>query len=363
AARAGPVPRPLASRASDAGPVRDAAVRVRAASLPRPRARRRPAPRRRRLLEPGRARRLLHRELPPDGDGGEDPLPDPEPAAVEAALPGDRRDTPRVGEERPADAARVRRAVPRRDPRRPPCRHRRGGSHGAVRAARRLRVGRGRIPRMIKLYHAPRTRSVRIHWLLEELGIPYTLETVDFVPPSTPFAQRTPFGKFPAIEDGDVKMFESGAILEYILERYGKGRLAPPPGPPAAPRGTGGRPPCLRGVPCAEAPASPPMGNMAWHMMFRQDADQLPGAMADYRGWALAALDVLERGLAGRDYLLGGELSGADIMMGYTVIVAKWLGLVDERHANVAGYLARLQERPALRATVLRRPPSPSPPR
>src|SRR5262249_57334436 len=128
-------------------------------------------------------------------------------------------------------------------------------------------------------------------------------------------------------------------------------------------RATAARAPYLQWGHFAGATASPPMGNLAWHMMFKQDADQLPGAMADYRGWALAALDVLERGLAGRDYLLGGELSGADIMMGYTVIVAKWLGLVDERHANVAGYLARLQERPALRATVLRRPPSPSPPR
>jgi len=199
---------------------------------------------------------------------------------------------------------------------------------------------------MIKLYHAPRTRSVRIHWLLEELGIPYTLETVDFVPPSTPFAQRTPSGKFPAIEDGDVTMFESGAILEYILERYGKGRLAPPPG-------TAARAPYLQWVHFAEATAFPPMGNMAWHMMFRQDADQLPGAMADYRGWALAALDVLERGLAGRDYLLGGELSGADIMMGFTVMCAKWFGFLDQRYPNINAYLARLEERPAFRKTVV----------
>jgi len=198
---------------------------------------------------------------------------------------------------------------------------------------------------MIKLYHAPRTRSVRIHWLLEELGIPYTLETVDFVPPKTPFAQRTPSGKFPAIEDGGVTMFESGAIVEYILERYGKGRLAPPPG-------TAARAPYLQWVHFAEATAFPPMGNMAWHMIFKQDADQLPGPMADYRSSALAALDVVERGLAGRDYLLGGELSGADIMMGYTVMCAKWFGLLDERYPNITAYLARLEERPAFRNTV-----------
>ena len=83
---------------------------------------------------------------------------------------------------------------------------------------------------MIKLYHATRTRSFRIVWLLEELGIPYELEKMAFVPPQTPFAQASPFGKFPAIEDGELTMFESGAILEYVIERYGNGRLAPAPG-------------------------------------------------------------------------------------------------------------------------------------
>ena len=81
---------------------------------------------------------------------------------------------------------------------------------------------------MLKLYHGALTRSARILWLLEELELDYELETVEFKPPSEPFAQPTPSGKLPAIEDGDVVMFESGAILEFVLERYGEGRLAPP---------------------------------------------------------------------------------------------------------------------------------------
>jgi glutathione S-transferase len=79
---------------------------------------------------------------------------------------------------------------------------------------------------VIKLYHSPRSRSVRIYWLLEELGVPYELVTIDFTPPARPFAQSTPTGKVPTLEDGEVTMFESGAILEYVLERYGQGRLA-----------------------------------------------------------------------------------------------------------------------------------------
>jgi glutathione S-transferase len=193
----------------------------------------------------------------------------------------------------------------------------------------------------MKLYHAPRTRSARIVWLLEELGLPYELEQVAFkppLPPAKPFAQASPFGKLPALRDGDVEMFESGAILEYVLERYGRGRLAPPPGTPL-------RGPFLQWVHFAEGTAFPPLGNIAWHT-FKQDLDSIPDAIADYRRWAAAALDVLEQALSGKDYLLGAELSGADIMMGYTVQCAKWFGLLTDTHPNLVAYLARLEARP-----------------
>jgi glutathione S-transferase len=198
---------------------------------------------------------------------------------------------------------------------------------------------------MIKLYHSPRTRSVRIYWLLEELGLPYELETVDFTPPTRPFAQRTPLGKVPVLEDGDLTMGESGAILEYVLERYGQGRLAPAPG-------TLLRGPFLQWVHFAEATAFTGIGNLAWHRLFRQDADTIPAAMADYQAWADAALDVVERALAGRDYLLGRELSGADIMMGYTVLVAKWFGMLTAAYPNLSRYVARLEARPALQKAL-----------
>jgi glutathione S-transferase len=194
---------------------------------------------------------------------------------------------------------------------------------------------------MLKLYHAPRTRSVRIYWLLEELGLPYELQVIEFTPPAgKPFAQQTPSGKVPTLQDGDLEMFESGAILEYILERYGKGRLAPAPGTPQ-------RGPFLQWVHFAEATAFPPFGNLAWHTIFRKDADSMPNAMADYRNWAVAALEVLERALAGKSYVLGAEFSGADVMMGYTVQVAKWFGMLGDEYPNLNAYLTRLQARPA----------------
>jgi glutathione S-transferase len=114
---------------------------------------------------------------------------------------------------------------------------------------------------MIKLYHAQLTRSIRIIWLLEELGIPYELATVAFKPPRHSFEQNTPSGKFPVIEDGSMVMSESGAILEYLIEKYGNGRLAPAIG--SADRG-----PYLQWLHFAEATAFPPIGDVARHTMF-----------------------------------------------------------------------------------------------
>ena len=73
----------------------------------------------------------------------------------------------------------------------------------------------------LTLYFAPWTRSVRVAWLLEELALPYRLERVEFLPPAKAFfAQRTPTGKLPTLVDGDVVLCESGAIVEYVIERH-----------------------------------------------------------------------------------------------------------------------------------------------
>jgi glutathione S-transferase len=129
---------------------------------------------------------------------------------------------------------------------------------------------------MIKLYHAQFTRSIRILWLLEELGLPYELVKVAFKPPRYSFEQDTPTGKFPSMEDGGVVLFESGAILEYLIEKYGKGRLAPPAGSPD--RGL-----YLQWVHFAEATAFPPIADLAQHTMFLPEAQRIPQVAADAR--------------------------------------------------------------------------------
>lgn len=198
---------------------------------------------------------------------------------------------------------------------------------------------------MIKLYHAPLTRSIRIYWLLEELGVPYQLEVVPFTVGKTPFSQRSPYGKLPAIEDGELTMCESGAILEYVLDRYGEGRLAPRLGTPQ--RGE-----FLQWVHFAEATALPPLGDIVRHTIFKPEAERIPAVVEDARARAAAGFAVVERALDGKDYLLGREFSAADVMMGVTLLIARRLKVLDERYPNLLAYLARLEARPALQKAL-----------
>lgn len=201
---------------------------------------------------------------------------------------------------------------------------------------------------MIRLYHSPRTRSVRIYWLLEELGIPYELHTVAFAPESLKspdYLQVNPLGKVPTLQDGTLTMFESGAILEYLLERYGNGRLA-------AAVGTPQRGPFLQWVHFAEATALPPLADLAQHTIFKPEAERVPAVIADARTRTTAVLGVLERALDGKSYLLGNEFSGADIMTGYALLLTKWFGLLSDKYPNLTAYLGRLEQRPALQKAL-----------
>jgi glutathione S-transferase len=194
---------------------------------------------------------------------------------------------------------------------------------------------------MIKLYFAPMTRSVRVLWLLEELSLPYTLERVDFLPPEKKFfAQATPTGKLPTLDDDGVVMCESGAILEYLLERYGDGRLAPA-------RGTPERAAFLQWMHFSESTVFPPLGIVIWLTRYR-DAAELPSELiADARSRAASGLDYVEQALGDRPYLVGSDFSAADIMMGFSLVAAKVVGVLDDRYPVIDRYLARLQERPA----------------
>jgi glutathione S-transferase len=198
----------------------------------------------------------------------------------------------------------------------------------------------------MKLYYAPRTRAVRIVWLLEELELPYELERVEFVPPSKRFFQQaTPTGKLPTLEDGEITMCESGAIVEYLVERYGNGQLAPAIGTPERAR-------YLQWVHYAESTAFPPIGIVVWLTLYRTDAASHPEIVADARDRAAAGFEFLEGQMGDADYLVGDAFTAADVMMGFTLVAAQMLGVLDERFPKLAAYIGRLETRSAYRKAL-----------
>ena len=201
---------------------------------------------------------------------------------------------------------------------------------------------------MVTLYHSPRTRSLRVLWLLEELGLPYELRTLSFsaeVLKGPEYAKVNPLGKVPSITDGELTMFESGAIVEYLVERYGNGRLAPKPGTPA--RGA-----YLQWIHFAESTCMPPVSDLAQHTIFKPEAERIPALIPDAHARIAAWLGVLESALTGTPYLLGSEISAADVMMGYALLLTKWFGILGEQYPNLNTYLARLEARPALQKAL-----------
>ncbi len=196
---------------------------------------------------------------------------------------------------------------------------------------------------MITLYHSPGSRSVRVRWLLEELGLDHRIETLSFTDgsmQSPAYLAKNPLGKVPTLEDDGVVLFESGAIVEYLLERYAKGRLAPAPGSPE-------RPAFLQWLHWSEATFMPPVGEIAQHSFMRPEAERIPAVVADARKRLTRLLDVVEKELASRDTLLPSGFSAADIMLGYALQLAKMLGQLPEDHPRTNAYLARLAARPA----------------
>lgn len=193
------------------------------------------------------------------------------------------------------------------------------------------------------IHHAPNTRSVRAVWLFEELGLPYELEIYklgDAKMRTPEYRGIHPMGRVPAVVDGDVTIFESGAIVEYILARYGEGRLRPTPAAPEFPD-------YLQWLHYAEGMLMPPVNIIVVETLFLPEERRNQTNVDRSRKLLSRMLSAVENGLEGKEYL-AGAFSGADIMTGHACIVAARLGGDISDKPNVSAYIDRLQARPAL---------------
>ncbi len=194
----------------------------------------------------------------------------------------------------------------------------------------------------MKIYHVKGTRSVRVIWLCEELGVPCEVETVDFSPAfrSTPaWRAKSPTGKVPVLEDGDLTMFESGAMVQHVLGRYGDGRLQPPAGSAESALH-------LQWSWFAEATFARPLGDIVHHTVYKPEAERIPAVVVDARGRALTCLGAVNGAVEGKAFLLGDEFTAADIMMGYTLMLAKRVNVLESDHPHASAYFERLSARP-----------------
>jgi glutathione S-transferase len=205
---------------------------------------------------------------------------------------------------------------------------------------------------MIKVHDLVHSRSSRIVWLLEELELPYEQivyqrEPSMMAPPA--MKEIHPLGKAPIIQDGDVTLAESGAIVEYILERHGKGRLRPAAMAPNYPQ-------YLQWVHYAEGSLMPPM---VFDLLIRATGTQAELLSQVVKGFAQQHLQHLNDVLADRPYLAGKEFTAADIMMEFSIDAASGVLLPGmERESwltgfsNLQQYLDRVHARPAYQRTL-----------
>lgn len=195
----------------------------------------------------------------------------------------------------------------------------------------------------MKIHFAPNTRAVRIVWLFEELGLPYELERYKLGDPamrSAEYRKVHPMGRVPALQDGDVTIFESGAIVEYVLARYGNGRLMPKISSPDFPA-------YLQWLHYAEGMIMPPVNTIVVETILLPAERRNQGNVDRATKLLGQMLSAVDQHLAGREYL-AGEFSGADIMTGHACTVAARLKADVSDKPNVAAYIARVNARPAL---------------
>jgi glutathione S-transferase len=216
---------------------------------------------------------------------------------------------------------------------------------------------------MLTVHHLNNSRSQRVLWLLEELGVSYEIQRYQrdaksmLAPPE--LLRVHPLGKSPVLSDDDVTVAESGAIIEYLLEKYGVGRLVPPPGTEARRRFT-------YWLHFAEGSAMPPL--LLKLIFDRIGSGQGMPFFAKPIGRAIATkvkalmiepnlkrqLDYMESELGRSEWFAGDQFSAADIQMSFPVEAAAMRAGLDATRPRLMAFLNKIHARPAFRRALER---------
>ena len=215
---------------------------------------------------------------------------------------------------------------------------------------------------MVIVHHLNNSRSQRVLWLLEELGVPYEVKryerdaTTMLAPASLMVVH--PLGKSPVITDDGETVAESGAIMEYLVGKYGGGRLIPPAGTPERLRYT-------YWLHYAEGSAMPPL---LLKLVFTRIGDApvpffvkpivrriVSTAMSSFIDPQLKKhLDYMEGELAKSTWFAGNEMTAADVQMSFPLEAAASRGGLDKSRPHLMAFLERIHARPAYRRALER---------
>lgn len=198
---------------------------------------------------------------------------------------------------------------------------------------------------MLTLYHCVSARSFRPLWMLEELQAPYVLKMLPFPPRAhqRSYLSVNVLGTVPFLEDQEagVAMTESAAMCQYLAETLdpGNGRgLHVKPGEP-------GYAAYLNWLHHGEATLTFPQTLALRYGRFEPAERRQPQVAQDYTNWFLARLRAIEALLAQQAFLSAGRFTGADVSVGYALMLGGFLGLVERFPPAVQAYWARLQQR------------------
>lgn len=199
---------------------------------------------------------------------------------------------------------------------------------------------------MTTVYHAKNTRSMRVLWVLEEIGVTAEIKSLPFPPRKhqPDYLAVNPTGTVPTLVDGSVRLTESMAICEYLAARHHSPLLVEPGDPD--------RIEFVQWLWYGEATLMTPLSRMATVGRLERKGPDIDAVMEDARGNVGVRLTALERRLEGRDFLVAGRLTLADISAGYPLHLVGLFGIDHLLGPRTAAYRERLRSRPAYQRAI-----------
>lgn len=204
---------------------------------------------------------------------------------------------------------------------------------------------------MMTLYHCVSARSFRPLWTLEELGLQhgsdYQLAMLPFPPRvrARAYLDVNPLGTVPALVDGATVMTESAAMCQYLVARHGPSPMAI--GPDEADYGA-----WLNALHFGEATLTFPQTLVLRYSRFEPPERRQPQVVEDYSKWFLARLRAVERVVAHQQWWCTGRFTVADVSVGYALMLAEDLGLLEQAGPATRAYWQRLQDRAGFRQAL-----------